>query len=788
MESIGGSIIGALGAGSGINSNALADQLTELERSPRQAQIDSNREEFETQISDYGLIRSALSTLQDSANLLSESSTFNSKTASFSDSDAFIPVSLDEDVPVGTYTFEVMDIARSHSLATAAIVAEPTDAIGKGTMTISFGSWDALDPPTTFTQNIDLDALQLTIDDTNNSLNGLREAINREDAGVSASIINDGDGYRLLITAESGQQQQLQITVTEDVAAPGLSDFQFSAGAQNMEQLQAGQDATLFVNGLEVTRSTNDIDDVLEGFNFTLAKPDPGVVVSVTISEDKAGGEQAVRDFVETFNAFLEAIEPAVGFDEEADANGSLYRDPTAKSLQSQLRNLIGSSIPGVDSGFTALTNAGIRTELDGTLSIDEKDLRLAFDDNYDLVKTLFNPQSASSSDKITVNSARNDVVPGSYDVVITQDPAKGDLVGAASSASLIADLNVAATEATFVGAAALMEPVDLTAAGAYSFDIAVDGAAAVNIALPNTNYPNAGDVAAALQLEFDANGIDAAIVHNGSEFVVTSNSAGSNSSVLISNVVEDNPGDFGFAAGTANAGTGPNVGDYDFTITVDGVTSGTISIALGDYTDEDGLAAYLQAQINNDSTLKASSADVDVVWNVDHFEMTSRLYGDRSNVSVDLVGVSAGDFGLDTGVSSSGNDVAGTFDGVVGFGIGQVLLPKLDTDPYGISLIVQPGAASTTVDFSRGFGGELSLLIDGYLESRGILDNREVSLTENIDDLDEDQERLDRRMDAFHERLQAQFLMMERIISSLSGSGSVLDDIGDRLPFTAQR
>ena len=95
--------------------------------------------------------------------------------------------------------------------------------------------------------------------------------------------------------------------------------------------------------------------------------------------------------------------------------------------------------------------------------------------------------------------------------------------------------------------------------------------------------------------------------------------------------------------------------------------------------------------------------------------------------------------------------------------------------------------ATSTTVTFVRGFGGELSLLIDGYLQSAGILDTREDSLTQEIDELDDDQDRLDRRMDAFHERLQAQFLAMERIISSISGSGSVLDDIGNRLPFTAQ-
>jgi len=788
MESVGGNIIGALGAGSGINSSSLVEQLTEIEKAPRQGQIDSNREKFEAQISDYGLLRSALSTLQDSSNVLADSATFNSKSASFSDSDAFIPVSLEESVPAGTYSFKVIDIAKSHSLSTALTVQDPSGEVGTGTLAINFGAWNNSEPPTAFTQDTALDGLIINIDDANNSLNGLRDAINAKDAGVTASIINNGSGYHLLITAESGLSHQLEITATEDVGFEGLANFNFNAGTQNMTQLQAGQDASLEVNGLPVTRSSNDIDDVLEGFRFTLAKPDPDVLVSVTISEDRAAGEQAIRDFVDTFNAFLEAIEPAVGFDEEADSNGSLYRDPTAKSLQTQLRNLVASTIPGVESGFTALTNVGIRTELDGTLSIDEKDLRLAFDENYDLVKTLFNPASTSGSDKIRVNSVRPETAPGSYDVVITKDPSQGGLEGIAA-AGLLGGLAAANTAGTYTATASgFSSPDNLMTDGAveYSFEIAVDGGDAIAIALPIADYADPAAIATALQAQFDANLVLADITHNGTEFVITSRSSGDNSSVAISAVVEDPAGDkFGFAAGAAMAGTGPNQGDFDFTITVNGVET-DISVALGTYADEDAMAVYLQTQINNDETLAANNAEVDVIWNTDHFEITSRRYGDISGVSVVAIGGSAGAFGLDAGTSTSGNDVEGTFNGIVGFGTGQVLLPKLDSEAYGISLIVDPGATGTTISHTRGFGIELDQLIEGYLQSAGVLDSREDSLTRDIDGLDEDQERLDRRMDAFHERLQAQFLAMERIISSISGSSSVLDDIGDRLPFTA--
>lgn len=792
MDSIGGSIISSLGVGSGLNSNSLVDQLTEVERAPKQAQIDSKRENFEAQISDFGLIRSALSTLQEAADTLTDTATFNSKSASFGESSAFIPVSLDENVPVGNYSFEVLDVAKAQSLATGSAFDDPTDSIGKGAITLDFGSWDAAEPPTTFTQNTDKDPLVITIDETNDSLNGLRDAINEAEVGVTASIVNDGNGYRLLLTAESGQSNQLQISAAEEAGAEGLAAFNFNEAQQSMTQAQSGQDARLKINGLEVSRSSNNIDDVLEGFSFTLAKADPGNVVNVSVTEDKAGGEQAVRDFVDTFNAFLEAIEPAVGYNDETEEYGSLKRDPTANSIERQIRNLIASGVGGITDGFSALTNVGIRTERDGSLSIHEDDFNLAFSENYDLVKTLFNPQASSDSDKIKVNSFRDEAIPGSYDVVITQQPEKGRLMGVPASASLLGDLSAASNSGNFTGAASGFANMDLATQGAvegdYAFDIAIDGADAVTIQLPIADYADESEMAAALQSQFDAEGIEANIVHNGSEFVVTSRATGSNSSVAISNVVEGTPGEFGLAAGTAAAGSGPNTGDYDFQINVNGVKSGTISVALGDYASQDELALYLQAQINNDSALKASGAEVDVSWNGEGFDMVSRDYGSKSKVVVTNLGSAAADFGFGQGQGSSiiGRDVKGTIDGVAGFGVGDVLLPSLDTDPYGISLKVKPGATEANINYSRGFGTELSKIIDGYLQNNGILAQRESGLNDKLESMDDEQTKLDTRMDAYYERLLSQFMAMESIVNSINSSGSALDNIENSLPFTS--
>ena len=792
-------IISSLGAGSGIDTRGLVDQLTEIERAPRQNSIDTRRDRAEAQISDIGLLRSSLSTLKESVDLLGDES-FGAMSASFTDSTALTPTELGDDAPPGDYTFEVLAVAQAQSLSTGALFNDPSDAVGKGTLTLDFGDWDATTD--NFTINGDKPALNITIDDSNNSLTGLRDAINDADAGVQASIIQDGAGYRLLLKAPSGEDNQMRITVAEEGGSPtnvdgnDLSRFAFGAGAvnQQMVQNQAGVDASLKMNGFTFTRESNVIDDVVEDFTFTLNKASPGELINITISEDKLAAENAVRDFVQAYNDFLTAIEPAVGSVEEEDEDGnsvtrdgSLRRDATARSMLSQIRSEIASAVPGLDGGFTTLGTIGIRTELDGSMTIDEDTFTGAFEDNFDLVQNLFAPQTSSTSDKIEVTGFGDQTVPGTYNVAITQEPARGGLVGTAAAGTLLADLTTVPTKGDFTGAASAFASTDLSGAtsGDYAFDIAVDGGTAVTITLPPANYADENAIATALQAEFDSNSVAADIAHDGTKFVVTSRAAGSHSAVAITNVQELTPGEFGLAAGSATSGTGPN---YDFKVTVDGTTSGTISLTPGTYADHDALAAHIQSQINGDETLKANGADVDVVWNVDHFEITSRAYGAKSNVTVTDMGPNTSDLGLSSGTSTAGTNVAGTIDGVAGFGVGNVLLPELNSDPHGLSFLVKAGASTApgSVNFSRGFAGELSQLIDSFLQSNGTFDQKEDSLESRLEDLDEDQERLDRRMEAFHERQIQQFIAMERILGGLSTSGDFLDGLGDRLPNTA--
>lgn len=907
-------IVNALGAGSGVDTAALVSSLVEVERSAPQTRIDTQRTTAETQISDFGLLSSALSVLQDASTTLGESDTFNSKSASFTDSTAFIPSTLEPEAQAGDYSFSIEQLAQSQSLSSNALFDETTSAVGEGTLTFDFGAWDPVTPPadpSTFTVNSEIPPQTITIDSTNNTLAGLAQAINDADFGVQASIINDGDGQRLVTRADSGLNQQIQITVAESGGGAtntdneGLSRFAFNTSAFQLDQNQVGQDAEITVNGLSVTRSTNTIDDVIDGFEFRLAGiTEANEVINVSIEEDKSAGEAAVRDFFAAYNTFLDALEPITGFNEETESFGSLANDSLAGSIPGQIRQLLVGTVPGLDSTFTSLTNIGIRTELDGTLSIDEDDFSAAIDDNYELFKNLFIPVTESSTDQIIVNSTGTNTTAGVYDVVITQPPTKGNITGADSADNLVSELGVAvstsaeltgtattaqlsdfaATSGSFTGATATAtEPLDLSGGSSdYEFIISVDGVSSASaISLDTSNYADHDALALGLQtaINNDANisgvtvsydtdhfvftsattgadssiafsslgantaelgisatsgvngtggandydftidvdgttsgtisitpdtyasfddlathlatqinadatltgaGASVSVTHNGSAFVVTSNSTGVSSTITNASAVGSQAASLGITTGTTEQGanSGGNATNYDFSVTINGASSGTISLSSGAYADKDAVAAEIQLKINADSTLIAEGSLVDVSYDSDNdsFIIASRQFGSSSTVAITNIGANAVDLGLSTGTVTAGINVAGTIDGVSGFGTGNVLLPALGEPGESLGLIIGENATSGTVNFSRGFGGQLEQLIEQFLDNNGLISLREETLNNNIDDLDDDQSTLDRRIEAFQERLTAQFIASEAIVRSLQNSSAFLE------------
>jgi len=670
-------IVSALGGGSGIDTTKLVKDLVSLEKAPQQQRLDSKKEQLDAQISAYGTLKSSLSEFKNILAPLANNDTFNSRSVSFPETDVITPSSLAADAQTGTYQIEVESVAQAHSLASNTTYSDKDSGIGAtGNLTIRLGTWtyDVSDNPVSFAENEKQTSLSIEVL-AEDSLQDIADKINEQDSDVQASVLLVDGSYQLMMSAPSGAHNALEVSGDD----PSLDVFAFNAANYaNVTETQQGKDAKVQLNGLTVYRETNNIDDVITGLEFTLNKASPGEKFTFTVSEDKNTGEQAIRDFIEAYNTFFETAKSLTGVSKDAETNqttrGDLATDGTAKSLIARIRSVITAAVPGV-SDFNALTNVGIRTKLDGTLEIVDKDFSAAIKDNFEQVASLFAPQtsSTSSSVDVSIGSYSSKTVPGTYSGSISTAPSKGSVIGDAAFAAF----NTADTPA----------------------------------------------------------------------------------------------------------------GDFSFSVTVDGTTSSSLTLS-GDFTTAESLRAELQSLINNDATLKEAKAFVDVIVAPGgELQLVSREYGSASKVSFDATGT---DFATQTGLSTasastSGVDVAGTINGEAAFGSGNVLLPKIDSDPYGLNLTVKEGASGAfSITYSRGLAGELTSLIDSFLSGSGIINTREENINKQLDGIVDDQENLDRKMTIYESRLTEQYLAMERIIASLQQTGDSLNGILDRLPFTA--
>src|SRR5690606_23349553 len=233
---------------------------------------------------------------------------------------------------------------------------------------------------------------------------------------------------------------------------------------------------------------------------------------------------------------------------------------------------------------------------------------------------------------------------------------------------------------------------------------------------------------------------------------------------------------------------------DHSFKIQVDGVDSASISLPAGDYASGDELAAEMQSLINMDPALKEAMVGVQVSFENNQLTFTSKAYGANSKVSIiDASGAMTSDFGIGVkdGQETAGKDVAGTVDGVAAFGSGNVLLPALGSKAEGLSMVISGNVeegAEATINFSRGFAGQMDTLINNFLKSSGLIAGREENITKGIKDVKDDTEVMERRSEAFRARLESQFIAMEAIVRSLNNTSSFLDGLNDRLPFTSKK
>jgi flagellar hook-associated protein 2 len=417
-------ILAALGSGSGLDVNGIVNQLAVAQKAPQQALIDQRQAANQAKVSALGQMANAIDGFAAALKSLISSGTLYSQPA-VSDTSIFTATAL-AGSRIGNLSasITVAQVAAAQTLASAP-VADRTQPVGEGTLTIAIGSA----------------SFDVVIDSTNNSLDGLAQAINKSGAGLTASVVTDSSGARLVIKGRTGEANAFTITASGD---PGLAQFAYDPNvAGGMERKVAAQDAIVVLDGVEVRRATNSFSDLIPGVQIDLKKAAPDVAVSVGVARPTAAIQQAVNDFVATYNQLLQMIKEVT--EPDGDGNpGALRGDIGIRQMQRQLASLTTTVLSSEGDGPHTLAEIGVRTNRDGTLSVDQTALANALANNPDAVEAMFNPGQSSSSPFLTIKSTVGSVKPGTYTVtdIDPGPPASGKIDGVdfkAAGSNLIA-------------------------------------------------------------------------------------------------------------------------------------------------------------------------------------------------------------------------------------------------------------------------------------------------------------------------------------------------------------
>ncbi|PZV29240.1 flagellar filament capping protein FliD [Escherichia coli] len=346
--------ISSLGVGSGLDLSSILDSLTAAQKATL-TPISNQQSSFTAKLSAYGTLKSALTTFQTANTALSKADLF-SATSTTSSTTAFSATTAGNAI-AGKYTISVTHLAQAQTLTTRTTRDDTKTAIATS------------DSKLTIQQGGDKD----------------RDAINNAKAGVSASIINVGNGeYRLSVTSnDTGLDNTMTLSVSGDDALQSFMGYDASASSNGMEVSVAAQNAQLTVNNVAIENSSNTISDALENITLNLNDVTTGNQ-TLTITQDTSKAQTAIKDWVNAYNSLIDTFSSLTkytavdaGADSQSSSNGALLGDSTLRTIQTQLKSMLSNTVSS--SNYKTLAQIGITTDpSDGKLELDADKLTAA--------------------------------------------------------------------------------------------------------------------------------------------------------------------------------------------------------------------------------------------------------------------------------------------------------------------------------------------------------------------------------------------------------------------------
>ena len=371
--------------GSGLNITQLVQSLTAAEIEPKRAQLSSQKEEIALSISEMGKLQAGMEKLRSALSVESAGLAFDVASSSAA---VGVEISDIDALENRTASVEVTALAKGQVLEFTNF-STADQILGAGSFELDFGSWSDV-PAFTASSRA---AVTITLSATD----GLDDLATKLSAvtGLSAQVIAKGNGqFSLAVLTDTGAASAIRIRASNTLSAFDTTN--------NSKQIVAASDAALSVDGIAVTRSSNTIDDLLPGLTLSLTATtvSPATVVAI---EDPDRAEAEMRTFVDALNTTGAMLREASKRGINGASSGPLVSDPTVAALKRSFAALTTTPLEGFGDDAVYLSNLGVRTERDGSLSFDSKVFQATMASNPAQYRAVFQSLNQTSSEGVSV-------------------------------------------------------------------------------------------------------------------------------------------------------------------------------------------------------------------------------------------------------------------------------------------------------------------------------------------------------------------------------------------------
>jgi flagellar hook-associated protein 2 len=741
--------------GSGLNITQIVDSLVDAEKTPQENAIQTKIDEKTTSISAIGEVKSALSVLSSSlSNLVGKTSlavSSNSSAVTASITDPATAKSLSSAVTVSS-------LAAGQTLAFTGY-SSTTDIVGGGSLVLERGDWSS----GSFVANSTTASTNLTVTQTD-TLASLRDKINALNYGVTASIIGAGDDtFNLVLKSGEGKENALRITATESPSGSGLSSIDNSTTNSSKQKI-AGADASLVVDGMTLTRSSNIITDLFEGYTVNLVSTTSSTA-NLTSSVDTNSATTNLESLVTAINSLKTILNNKTFSGDSSTEKGELADDPVIESLKNQIDTLTTSALSGFGSTNVYLSNLGVRTERSGLLTLNTTVLENTLKNNPSSFDAIFNSMYSAESSLLSVSGGTSSSPkPGTYAFAMT-----------------------AYVSGAFTGLASNDTTPGVTSSN-NTIQVTVDGVTSGTVTVPASEYSSESALATAIQTAINADstlstaGKSVVVTHSNGSYSITSGSTGSSSSIVI-DAIGSNLNGFLKMSGAA---------DPDALVTS---RSGTASSALPLATslnDSVGKRISITSAGGNESGYTFTVVGTDLSGN-DQTEVitgpaaNATVFGSKTFKTVSSITPSSNSSGAITvgttgaGITTSGVTGSATLDGVAMIAdISNNIFTNTSGDAAGLKVKYSGSGASGSVYYGQSLLDRLTSYITTTLNNTGSgsVENRISTLSGELTEQNELLSELDTRYESTKSRYMQQFSAMEAAVTSLKSTGEYLTNL----------